>query len=384
MALIGQAAGRMPKRVRDEQSPSGWSEVPWHTCCDPVTLAAPYVIDLHHDTVARDQLAHLAEVLHEYLEKSPGVVDSAWVRQHLWRRMGISFLLTREYKHLAPPCLHGEFQSDKRRQLVTYGKPLPAEHPLATIPPGDSEPALTEPTSPEATEHATDEPAALGIAPSETDNSVDPSRLAVTATPCPDNLWSQLHANKHIKLASFAPTSWFDADQLESEKQTVRTGEDPDGNVDRDVHRRMHTLPQSFSTILGGFMMQGLRATNLGLGNRDQIDMRLFISTPGGLPGRVHCDNNPFETVYCAEEFNDDALLSGLLALEPGTELLFYPDGPSKPALTMRLEPGDVLLFRGDCWHAGAGYTTKNRRIHFYLSSPMRRREAGRTWFYAP
>ena len=175
----------MPKRVRDEQSPSGWSEVPWHTCCDPVTLAAPYVIDLHHDTVARDQLAHLAEVLHEYLEKSPGVVDSAWVRQHLWRRMGISFLLTREYKHLAPPCLHGEFQSDKRRQLVTYGKPLPAEHPLATIPSGDSEPALTEPTSPEATEHATDEPAALGIAPSETDNSVDPSRLAVTATPCP-------------------------------------------------------------------------------------------------------------------------------------------------------------------------------------------------------
>ena len=64
-----------------EQSPSGWSEVPWHTCCDPVILAAPYVIDLHHDTVARDQLAHLAEVLHEYLEKNPGVVDSAWVRQ---------------------------------------------------------------------------------------------------------------------------------------------------------------------------------------------------------------------------------------------------------------------------------------------------------------
>ena len=89
---------------------------------------------------------------------------------------------------------------------------------------------------------------------------------------------------------------------LESEKQTVRTGEDPDGNVDRDVHRRMHTLPQSFSTILGGFMMQGLRATNLGLGNRDQIDMRLFISTPGGLPGRVHCDDNPFETIYCAED----------------------------------------------------------------------------------
>ena len=85
--------------------------MPWHTCCDPVILAAPYVIDLHHDTVARDQLAHLAEVLHEYLEKSPGVVDSAWVRQHLWRRMGISFLLTREYKHLAPPCLHGEFQT---------------------------------------------------------------------------------------------------------------------------------------------------------------------------------------------------------------------------------------------------------------------------------
>ena len=71
-------------------------------------------------------------------------------------------------------------------QLVTYGKPLPAEHPLATIPPGDSEPALTEPTSPEATEHAADEPAALGIAQSETDRIT----VAQCAPPAPPvTLW---------------------------------------------------------------------------------------------------------------------------------------------------------------------------------------------------
>ena len=95
----------------------------------------------------------------------------------------------------------------------------------------------------------------------------------------------------------------------------------------------------------------------------------------------MHCDNNPFETVYCAEEFNDDALLSGLLALEPGTELLFYSDGPSKPALTMRLEPGDVLLFRGDCWHAGAKYRCPNRRLHVYVYHSSNSRARGDTYY---
>ena len=78
------------------------------------------------------------------------------------------------------------------------------------------------------------------------------------------------------------------------------------------------------------------------------------------------------------------ALCSGILALEAGTSLLLYPSGPKGAALSVLLDAGDLLLFRGDCWHAGAGYACLNRRIHFYLSAPRRRREPGYTYWYTP
>lgn len=42
------------------------------------------------------------------------------------------------------------------------------------------------------------------------------------------------------------------------------------------------------------------------------------------------------------------------------------------------LEPGDVLLFRGDLIHAGAGYKESNYRIHCYLDYGYR--EPNKTW----
>ena len=85
------------------------------------------------------------------------------------------------------------------------------------------------------------------------------------------------------------------------------------------------------------------------------------------------------DPMYEDTQHDDNVLLSGILGLEEGTELILFP--PTGPAKRVPIAPGDVLLFRGDCWHAGAGYPKKNRRVHFYLSSPLRRRNPG--YFYS-
>ena len=47
----------------------------------------------------------------------------------------------------------------------------------------------------------------------------------------------------------------------------------------------------------------------------------------------------------------------------------------------LELQVGEtVVLFRGDCFHCGAKCSARNVRLHFYLSSPKRRRERNETY----
>ena len=110
---------------------------------------------------------------------------------------------------------------------------------------------------------------------------------------------------------------------------------------------------------------------------------RHCLTRPATCPQRVHCEDDPLDPVY-QRGSEDSALCSGILALEAGTSLLLYPSGPEGAALPVLLDAGDLLLFRGDCWHAGAGYACLNRRIHFYLSAPRRRWKPGYTYWYTP
>jgi hypothetical protein len=88
-----------------------------------------------------------------------------------------------------------------------------------------------------------------------------------------------------------------------------------------------------------------------------------------------------------------DVPLSVMVAIEPGAKLWIYPDGcnsDEETALLVELEVGDVLVWRGDLVHAGAGYGVDHYRIHAYVDSPFFNREKGtglclrRTLFGAP
>ena len=60
--------------------------------------------------------------------------------------------------------------------------------------------------------------------------------------------------------------------------------------------------------------------------------------------------------------------LSILYAVEPGTRLRIQSlDGKWR---VVRLEPGDMLVFRGDVLHHGMGYAQEHVRVHAYVYPP--------------
>jgi ectoine hydroxylase-related dioxygenase (phytanoyl-CoA dioxygenase family) len=111
-----------------------------------------------------------------------------------------------------------------------------------------------------------------------------------------------------------------------------------------------------------------------------------------------HCDYEP--TAQFANASDQYIPLGCLIALEPGTKLIVWPKsirlscmneylrsehiehigGPIK-SIEITLNPGDVLIFRGDLVHAGAAYNAKKNRVHVYLDSSVVARSDNTTWF---
>ena len=64
--------------------------------------------------------------------------------------------------------------------------------------------------------------------------------------------------------------------------------------------------------------------------------------------------------------------LSVLLAIMPGTKLWIFPNGCDAPddAFVVHLEVGEMMAWRGDLVHAGAGYASEHVRVHAYVDPP--------------
>jgi hypothetical protein len=115
----------------------------------------------------------------------------------------------------------------------------------------------------------------------------------------------------------------------------------------------------------------------------------LLVSDPGCARQAAHQDYVPTETLLATPDAEMPLLF--LLALDPDTTLDVWPGShrfrdtgttDSIERETLRLEPGDAVLFRGDLIHAGSAYetATPNHRIHVYLDHPSNPRAPNRTW----
>ena len=73
-----------------------------------------------------------------------------------------------------------------------------------------------------------------------------------------------------------------------------------------------------------------------------------------------------------AELHDADVPLSVLLAIMPGTKLWVFPSGCDSPdeAFVVHLDVGQLMVWRGDLVHAGAGYAHEHVRVHSYADPP--------------
>ena len=52
---------------------------------------------------------------------------------------------------------------------------------------------------------------------------------------------------------------------------------------------------------------------------------------------------------------HDDMMLAGVRAVMPGTKIVLYSKGKDGPRTELELQVGETVVFRGDCFHCGAG-----------------------------
>ena len=159
---------------------------------------------------------------------------------------------------------------------------------------------------------------------------------------------------------------------------------DPDGDIGDDPCRKSYSIKNPVEATLHAQILCDMRQQNL-VGERNKLELKALVSLPEDADGNAakeqkpHCDDNPEHEIY-RNFWPDHVLLSGVRAVMPGTKLWLLPKGKDGPAVEIKLEVGDTVVFRGNCWHYGAKYEQRNLRLHFYFSSPKHRREKGQTY----
>ena len=73
---------------------------------------------------------------------------------------------------------------------------------------------------------------------------------------------------------------------------------------------------------------------------------------------------------YLAGKSDEDVPLSTILAIEEGSCLRIRPKDKEGAWTIVNLDPGDLLIFRGDVCHNGLGYARENVRVHAYVYPP--------------
>jgi len=173
-------------------------------------------------------------------------------------------------------------------------------------------------------------------------------------------------------------------------KQVQATSFTPifNGHAEGEAPLRFMGKSYSWSEKLAAVFTEGLSAANLlqcsdGVSMKQVNDCYALRSLPcdedaqraellGRQPGHSDLPDAPEGSKQVAELADEDVPLSVLLAIQPGTKLWIFPNGceEEESAFLARLEVGEMMVWRGDLVHAGAGYSHEHIRVHAYVDPP--------------
>lgn len=109
-------------------------------------------------------------------------------------------------------------------------------------------------------------------------------------------------------------------------------------------------------------------------------DVELSYPQASTLLSLQGCEKQAYHCDFNIEHPDSTKSYACLVALMNGTQL-YGLDRVEKSdyfnAVTIQLNAGDLLVFRGDFIHAGSDYAEKNCRIHYYFDYAVRRPEFG-------
>ena len=151
-----------------------------------------------------------------------------------------------------------------------------------------------------------------------------------------------------------------------------------------DGRRRQADFPDTVG-------LQALLESVSGSGSRQATDFVALESLPGCQAQAAHTDYVPDAALL--DTTDDTVPLLAVIALQPATTLEVWPGShhlirrarltrhtPKVTRRTVRLNVGDVIVFRGDLIHAGSPYTSRNLRLHAYIDHPSVPRPPNKTW----
>lgn len=214
-----------------------------------------------------------------------------------------------------------------------------------------------------------------------------------------------LHENGYVVMPTKinVPDNVFNNVIRQTEKKEYTIFNHNENNKRNDYKRKQRPLEVK-SKYMRAFMKQITDPMSQLFPELVMNDWVIIHSKPGCRDQAAHTDYVPdIEFIH-----DEKVPINILVCLQDGTKLNAWPgsqglnvcdltlpngqtvwehlieDNTSCPEQIHRqvvqLEKGDVLLFRGDFVHAGAGYDTDNYRLHCYMDSPHVKRKSNVTW----
>ena len=160
---------------------------------------------------------------------------------------------------------------------------------------------------------------------------------------------------------------------------TGRTGERTSRIQTPIHHERMATRATSQHSIIHGLMERLNRIVQVLLPSHTARNWVVLESLPECLEQHPHHDFVEDEVLEAVSKYGESAMPYAIVFALSDNAILYFWDNDTSSKRTEHLFQGDLVIFRANTIHAGAGYADGHfARLHCYADSHYVKRQIGR------